>query len=462
MDKKYWKRLIHTISQNNCILMLGPDVSTEIFENKDVPCTEILAQELAETIQSENNSWNIPLNPDNLFQISQYYLMIEDREWLETTIKDFYIQREKQTCALLENLAALPFYFTIVTTPDQMFENALKKANKNPIVEFFNYYGTNKDQVEMGTTEKPLIYQIFGSVEKPSSLVTTEDNLFQFFEELVSKKRKIPANIDCEIKSKNKSFLFLGFGFKHWYLRLLLHALQIKNKKVNKSFAFEKINRISKNSINEFHRTIILLQNSDYRIQFFNEDLNLFVSQLREKYEESCKDSVGGSPCLEPVENQEDTPAPIVFICHANEDKQMAMEIYDKLKIAHFEPWVDQKKLRGGDQWDNLIKQTINKEIDYFIVLQSISLFNKFEGYVNKEIKIARERQSGFQVNFKFIIPIIIEDMDHSYLREDLSEYQSFDYTKQNIDGLIRDITKDFKRRIQKKMIIASARKSHE
>ena len=62
MDKKYWRRLTHTISQNNCILMLGPDVSTETFENKDVPCTEILAQELAETIQSENNSWNIPLN----------------------------------------------------------------------------------------------------------------------------------------------------------------------------------------------------------------------------------------------------------------------------------------------------------------------------------------------------------------------------------------------------------------
>jgi hypothetical protein len=106
---------------------------------------------------------------------------------------------------------------------------------------------------------------------------------------------------------------------------------------------------------------------------------------------------------------------------------------------------LDKENLRGGDEWDRKIRDTI-KQIDYFVVLQSQALVNKTIGYVNREINIALDRQEEFQRGTtRFVIPVKIESCP---LRQDLKHLQTIDLTDEtNIKMLIDTIQRDFEKR---------------
>jgi len=419
-----WSTLIYTIKRKNCILMLGPEASTDQEYGQTRPLTEILANTLAERMKP----WNIDLT--NLAQVAQYYCMETGRNDLEANVYSFYDARQHLTSELHRNLASLPFYLIITSTPDKMLYKALQDEKKEPIVERYNFRGENLDMVQMGTVDKPLIFYLYGTIDEPESLVITEDDLLEFLITVISKK-SLPNNIRSELQSKNKSLLFLGFGFKHWYLRILLHVLQGHSKE-SRSFALEQF---SPRNINELERTILFYRRSDFRIQIYNKDLNSFVKELQIRFKE-CSSVETTTFKLQ--------DAPTVFICHANENKQEASSLYEQLESAGFRAWIDKENLRGGDMWDRHIEKTI-KKIDYFVVLQSKALLDKFEGYVNKEINLALDRQRYFRPGTRFIIPVKI---DNSLLLEDLDYLQAIDLSdKDNIKELITTIKRDQQRR---------------
>jgi len=439
LDEDYWSTIIHSIKQQKCILMLGPDAS--IDDNH--PCTEVLAQKLAAKIKTQVDNWNIHLNPSNLVQVASYYGLAKDEMTLQTMVCNFYENRHNQTCTLHENLAELPFYLAVTSTPDKMFYNALKQAGKNPRLDFYHYKGKNPQMIEMGDPQKPLIYQLFGSIDESDSLILTEYQLMKFLVNAASNTCPLPVNISSELKDERKSFLFLGFGFKHWYFRVLLFVLGLGNKN-NRSYALEEIHRISEKHISEFHRTIIFFRESDYKIQFIKNDLQSFTSELKQRFEDSINSTCTPTNRVAEI----DPDAPVIFICHASEDKEKASDLYDKLTENGLRPWLDKENLRGGDYWDNVIEKTIKKEIDYFIVLQSKALLEKEEGYVNKEINIAFERQQRFRIGTRFIIPVKIEDCT----LEQLEFLQSIDLSSgENIDELTKTIKRDFQRRKKNK-----------
>ncbi len=433
-DDENWSTLIHTIHQDKCILMLGPESSLEPWEGQYLPCTEILARKLVEKIEDKIASWDINLDISNLAHVAEYYCMEKDRNVLEAAVSSFYAERRNQTSELHKNLSTLPFSFVVTSTPDNMFYNALKAQGKKPIVERYHFCGDNLDMTANGSVEEPLIFHLYGTIDEPDSLALTEDDILDFLVAVLLKKPPVPSNIISALRAKNKSMLFLGFGFKYWYLRALLHILKIRSKG-NRSFALE---RAVPSNIDEFNRTIIFFKESDYRIQFFKDDLPSFVSELKEKYENSLT-------CLpKGVSKALADDAPKVFICHANEDKNKAAEIYERLETEGFRAWLDQKELRGGDAWDRHINRTI-KNIDYFLVLQSRALEDKLEGYVNKEIRIAMDRQRYFRPGIRFIIPLKIEACK---LLEDLDYLQTIDLSEEdNFSEITKAIKRDWQRR---------------
>ena len=44
------------------------------------------------------------------------------------------------------------------------------------------------------------------------------------------------------------------------------------------------------------------------------------------------------------------------FLSYAHEDRLQVRELYDKLKAAGFDPWLDHEHLRGGQTWELEIK----------------------------------------------------------------------------------------------------------
>jgi hypothetical protein len=438
-----WRVLVNSILQGDCILMLGPDAATEEVDGQQRPLTEILAEELAEEISQENKG---QINTSDLAQVSECYrIENKGRGFLEVMVCEFYKKRERLTNELHENLAVLPFYFTITTTPDSMFKNALEGRGKAPIIERYNFKGENPEMIrQMGTVDNPLLYYLYGSVDKPKSLMLSESDLLDFLVRLISRKRPLPNNIRSQLHNNDKCFLFIGFGFKHWYLRLLLHMLKGRNKE-RCSVAMEKY---ITGTPHEYKQTIFFFKNSDYNIQIFNNGLNAFVEELRARYEEKYEEykKIQGYPGEEEYTAVDiDEGKPKVFICHANEDKPNAINLYRKLEKGGLKPWIDIEDLEAGVDWDWEIETTINKKIDYFLVLQSEALAGKGIGYVNHEINIALKRQTYFKKKYKFIIPVQI---NNSSRLEELEHLQTIDLTNEsNIGKLVTTIKRDFEKR---------------
>ena len=42
---------------------------------------------------------------------------------------------------------------------------------------------------------------------------------------------------------------------------------------------------------------------------------------------------------------------PLIFLCHASEDKPRVAELHHKLKAAGYQPWLDQEDLLPGQDW---------------------------------------------------------------------------------------------------------------
>lgn len=96
------------------------------------------------------------------------------------------------------------------------------------------------------------------------------------------------------------------------------------------------------------------------------------------------------------------------FLCHASDDKQKARDLYKRLLKDKFSPWLDEKNILPGQDWNHEIEKAV-RESDVVLVLVSRNSINK-AGYVQKEIRqaidVAEEQPEGAI----FIIPVRLED----------------------------------------------------
>lgn len=404
MEAGNWEILIQEIKNGRCVLILGPETSILRVNGTNKFSREILIEMFTSGLEDTDEKFEI----EDFFTTSLIYQNAKhiSKGKLINEVSNFYKTSDNEPNELIEKLALLPFPLIINSTPDNRIVRYLKEQNKDVLESFYNYRG-NKENLEWeylyDSYLKPFVFSLYGSIKDPRSLVITEDDLLEFLIAIIEKNPPLPASITSVIQDENISFLFLGFGFKSWYLRILLYVLLGKKERMYDSVALEDFSFFPSHKrklTNTFYKKL-------YNITF-DEDLKLsdFVSELIKKYNE-LKDSdkkVSPSPAnINTISN------PKVFICHASEDKEYALKLYENLELKGIRPWLDKKSLLAGDQWDKQIKNEI-KNIDYFLVLNSKSLTNKFIGYVNMEINLALETQLRYRGGIRFIIPIIIDD----------------------------------------------------
>lgn len=452
-SRKELTSLIYAIKNKKCILMLGPDASLEEENGTLLPLTKILTKRLLGEI---NRDLGAQIDTSNLAQVSQYYIKAKKNNTLLAEVARFFKEKEGLTSDLYRDLAVLPFYLTITTTLDNMFLEALKRESKNPGVGWYNFRTPPQKNVEIKDSDNPLVFYLYGNIEEEKSLLLAESDFLNFLVDMMSRDNPIQENILNELHDKGKFFLFLGFGFRQWHLRILMHVLKVCQKE-SCSFALEhyESENISKLQLQE---TVFFFNNNDYNIHILKTDIHEFVRELRLEFEktsnkpgkfenEEMEQEVfvchAGENTNKSREFESEEIGPEIFICHAGENKEYAAKLNRKLKDKGFRPWYD-KKLHGGDEWDPFIRQKID-QVDYFVVLQSNALNKKIEGYVHLEIYHAMERQKKFKHGFSFIIPARIDECE---LMKNLSAYHSVDlFPQDNIEPLIEAIQRDFAKR---------------
>ncbi len=109
---------------------------------------------------------------------------------------------------------------------------------------------------------------------------------------------------------------------------------------------------------------------------------------------------------------------PKVFISYAREDAPIARRLFDDLKTAGAEPWLDVENILPGQRWESEIEKAI-KKTDFVIALLSSNSLQK-RGFIQKELRFALSLLDEIPQDDVFLIPARLDDCrsDDKKLRE--------------------------------------------
>ena len=102
------------------------------------------------------------------------------------------------------------------------------------------------------------------------------------------------------------------------------------------------------------------------------------------------------------------TPSRAVFLSYASEDAPAAQRIADALRAAGIDVWFDQSELRGGDAWDQMIRQQIH-DCALFVPVISQHTQERLEGYFRHEWNLAIERVHHMARQKAFLMPVVVD-----------------------------------------------------
>lgn len=394
LTEQDWRRFAQTIQRGTCVLLLGPGVAVCEQDPQRTPLTTLLSRSLADAL---GHDFQI-VNPDDLRHIGQVFLHRpeNDRVDLELAVKDFYAPFEQQTTALHKQLADLPFTLCVNTTHDCFLSNAFKAVGKTPQGAYYNFRKPSPTMPLNPKPNSPVVFDLYGNLADPDSLVLTENDLLDFLVSVVKNAPPLPSYVTGVFAKPETSFLFLGFGFQRWYVRILLHVLQAARHRY-RSLAIEDAGFFS----HPDKRQTAVFFEREHLIGFKLLSWENFVLELTARH--ATLTGAAAAPAPLPVD------APLAFLCHVHEDRDAVAALAERLQTLGIRIWLDRQNLRGGDNWDRLIEDVIGKQVNYVVVLQSPRMQGEIESYVFKEIKLALERQQRFAKDIRLVIPVKLE-----------------------------------------------------
>lgn len=432
--------LVERIKRGDCVLVLGPRVAVRAGDPERVPLDELLAQELLDALGPDAPQGAQPMTLRRAADL--YYRVRKDRDDLELTVQDFYA-REAETTDFHRDLAHLPFRLCVSASPDNLMLKAFAEAGKTPQQGHYNFREPAAPRLAMPTSERPLVYHLFGHYEDPQSLVLTEADLIEFIVSIVKGSPPVPDQVRHVLADAEASFLFLGFGFQHWYLRVLLQVMNIYGHR-SKAIAFED-------------EQFFAHPDRDQTVGFFSGDRLIdfrklrweeFARQLREASEAGVKKNVAAAAAPPPPAD-----APKAFLSYASEDRETVEALAEELQSRGIRVWQDKQDLRAGDNWNDVLMGVIGSVVDYVVVVQTPAMVGRVEGVFHREIEAALLRQSGMGEadgqKFRFLIPVKIGEIP---LLSSLSRSHVIDVgNPTGIQMLAQSIDEDWQRRMARK-----------
>lgn len=212
MANKYVDVIANNIKDERCVLMLGPELWVD-EEGK------ALQPELQSFLEKETDT-KIDYDINNLY----HFETKSTKTFLYSDLRKFY-DRHRKPSELHRKIAQIPFHLIITAHPNLLIRNALDELGMRHDFHFYNKKQNPKD-VDKPSKERPLVYNFFGSIEEEDSLILTSDDLFDFLFSVLGSEQRLPRELK-NILQNTKTFLFLGFDFHNWYLKLILRLFDL-------------------------------------------------------------------------------------------------------------------------------------------------------------------------------------------------------------------------------------------
>lgn len=270
-----WKMLLRRLERQKAILLLGPEVAMAAADNP-LPMQEALQNYIQEDLKGL-------LEEEELKKIKYYsedgFFHLEDDYKSEVIYPILQYYQELPVSPLYQKLAQLPFHLILSLSPDKLLCRAFDQLN---LPYHFHYYDKKRynktaDDEKLNFTpsgDDRLIYNIFGSIDSEGSLILSYDDLFEFLQKIFN-NYSLPETIRESILDANY-FVFIGFNYGKWYLKLLLRLMNM-HEKVKKVYGMDRPGQaeIETFFVNEFDMNFTSMKTKE------------FVDELYEKCREA-------------------------------------------------------------------------------------------------------------------------------------------------------------------------------
>lgn len=239
------EEIAERVVNHECILFLGSaihvpaprDSKYHYPKEKCPPIGSELSKLLAENCGFKGEDWW------NLQRVSQYYEWKKRFRQLLVGAVTTAIHTGKEASPILHALADLDFPIVITTNYDKLYEQALdQKAASQAQGQASTYdlsiyspsiYNPNDksrvktlDCSENPNPQRPYILKIHGDINKPESIVITEEDYIQFVLRMSDKHPYHPVGKNVLTYLNKWTTLFIGYRLTDYNLRLLFKTLR--------------------------------------------------------------------------------------------------------------------------------------------------------------------------------------------------------------------------------------------
>ena len=272
IDPKNWKPLLQALNRQSCILLLGPNISTT--GPKETPLTSDYASRLSEELLRSNIAFDRNFAQDLSYLMQRSITRENQRLVRYLDASDYFTQNSSYVNSTQMMLASLPFSIVINTSLDNNIYEAFKKCGKfQTNFDYYNYREPRLLNSPPPSAAEPLIYNLFGHFSDLDSMVLTEMDQVAFIEKVIKDDPPLPRELMRWI-SGLKTFLFIGFDWEQWQLRMLLKVLQLEVSGMGLSPTKLPISGRTR----DFYE-------SQFRFSFIEQDDLNFVSALKDSFE---------------------------------------------------------------------------------------------------------------------------------------------------------------------------------
>ena len=219
-------------AKQTCVLFLGAGIHAPPPDDSPVEYPEAQRPPLGGALseQLSKDCGCNPARPDHdpwdLQRASLCYEIRRGRNELIRQVQDAVSARTSPSPALLE-LAELPFPLVVTTNYDDLFEQALRKKGKRPIVTVYNPQRGITKVTKDWSVERPWILKLHGDFTDPASIVLTDEDYIQFILRMRDPDLFDPVPQTFKLYLTMGMTLFLGYSLRDYNLRLLFRTVRV-------------------------------------------------------------------------------------------------------------------------------------------------------------------------------------------------------------------------------------------
>jgi|GEM_PF-5605211 len=250
--------LLNALKNQKCVLVLGHDALQLPSEKKYYQ--EVL-QKVAATFEEDTS-----YKKDEEFM---YVAPTVEKQVYEYIAKEY---QKLPAPTMYDKLAAIPFFMLLNTSPDVYLKNSFESKKPDGFQFVYDYYQAqvNPTPVPKTNNDAPLLYNLFGTVELPTTLVFSYNKLFGYMDSLIGQKYKLHASMTAQIADA-ESIVFVGLPFNRIYLNMIFWLLGLQSMQYKK-FA----SGVHYPETSEFVK-------KQFTVSFVNENIAEFIEELYEE-----------------------------------------------------------------------------------------------------------------------------------------------------------------------------------